>query len=149
MTNKIRKGLIEKAFCGILIDLTEYIQIPILQYSPRNIINQNPFILLKDINSEYKLVKGKAGEINFWEKIKFMFEQEKVEGYKNERVYPINEKQAIVEVDKNHATLYCWGPDITLNDDEKEWLWDNAEEYALYIDRDRTNFYIYVVDINK
>lgn len=149
MKNKILKSLLKKAQFGILINLTEYIQIPVLRYISKNNINDNPFILLKDISSEYELVKGKAGEKDFWEKIKFKFEQGKVEGYKSERVYPINEEQAIVEVDKKQATLYFWGPDITLNDDEEEWLWDNAEEYALYIDGNQTHFNIYVVDIDK
>lgn len=137
------ESLLKKAKYGLLIDIGEYTQIPILQYTPKNIINENPYIRLEDIHREYELVKGRAEEIDFWEKVKFNFEQGKARGYKSEKVYPINEEQAIVEADKSHATLYFWDPDATLDDDEEEWLWDNAEEYNLFIDGNQTHFYIY------
>lgn len=142
-------SLLKKTKCGMLIDLTKYIQIPILQYTPRNIINQNPYIRLEDIRGEYELVKGKAGEEDFWERIKLKFEQGKVSGYEDGKVYSISGKQAIVEADKRRATLHFWDPDITLDDNEKEWLWDNAEEHALYIDSNPTHSYIYIVEIDN
>lgn len=142
-------SLLGKTSYGVLIDLTKYIHIPILQYSPKNIINENPYILLEDIRSEYELVKGRAGEIDFWEKVKIMFAQGKVRGYEDERVYPINEEQAIVETPKNYATLYFWGPDASLEEEEEDWLLENAEDYFLYIEDNPTFFNIYVLDIKR
>jgi len=149
MKTKILDSLFKKAKHGMFVDLTKYIQIPKLEYNPENVFNENLYIKLEDIHNEYKLVKGKAGEIDFWEKVKFMFEQGKVGGYEDEKVYPINEKQAVVETLKDHATLYFWGPDEPLEAKEEEWLWENSEEYGLYIEGSSTYFIIYVLDIRK
>lgn len=140
-------NLLRKTKYGVLIDLTKYIQIPILQYSRGYNINENPYIKLENIHSEYELVKGKTEEIDYWEKVKFMFEQGKVSGYEDKEVYPISKKQAIVEANKNHATFYFWGPDVALDDDEEEWLQENTEEQEVYIDGNPTSFYIYIRDI--
>lgn len=142
-------SLLKKSKYGVLIDLTKYIQIPILQYSHGYNINENPYIRLEDIHSEYELVKGKAEETDYWEKVKFMFEQGKVSGYKDKEVYPINEEQAIIEADKSLATFYFWEPDTKLNDDEEGWLWDNAKKYEIYINGESTSIDIYIVDIDK
>lgn len=142
-------SLLKKSKYGVLIDLTKYIQIPILQYTRGYNINENPYIKREDIQNKYDLVKGKTEEIDFWEKVKFMFEQGKISGYEDKEVYPINKEQAIIEANKNHATFYFWGPDIALDDDEEEWLQENTEEQKVHIDGNPTSFYIYIRDINK
>lgn len=146
---KMLGSLFKKARYGTLVNLKKYIQIPILQNSHVNIINENPYIKLEDIHSEYELVKGKAAEIDFWEKVKFMFEQGKISGYEDKEVYPINKEQAIVDSSKNYATFYFWNPDVELENDEEGWLWDNAEKYELYINGNPTSIEIYISDINK
>jgi len=149
MKIKILDSLFKKIKHGMFVDLTKYIKIPKLDYNPENIFNENPYIKLEDIHNEYKLVKGKTGEIDFWEKVKFMFEQGKVSGYESEIVYPINEEQAIVETSKDHATLYFWGPNTRLEDEEEDWLLENAEDYSIYIEGNPTFFNIFVLDIKK
>jgi hypothetical protein len=141
------EGLRKKAKYGVLINLEDYIQIPLLKNISINTLNENPYIYMGDIHEEYESLKGMAGEKDFWDRVKFTFEQGKVGGYVDEAVYLISETEAIVLVDKKFANLYFWDPDVRLEDDEEEWLWDNAEEHELYLDGNPTTYLIYTVDI--
>jgi len=138
----------KKAKYGKIVNSDELIQVPNLDYSPKKGINENPYIILEDIFEKYHKVKGKAIEEEFWQKVKIEFEEEKVRGYNNDQVYPINEeKDFVVETKKEYATLYFWGPDNVLDEKEKKWLWQNTKERKLYFNGNPTHFFIFTTNI--
>lgn len=125
-------NIVNKGKFGKFIKINEYIQIPHLQYDKSNNLNENSYILLSDIKDKYDLVKGTAGEEDFWNDIKSKFQQEKVNGYQSDSVYETDADISMVEMPKIEATHIFWIPiEEKFSDDELNWIYTNTEEYSL------------------
>lgn len=132
--------IINKGKFGKFIKITEYIQIPNLQYDRYHKSNNNPFILLSDIKDKYDLVKDTASEEDFWKDIINKLKQGKINGYQSDVVYETDTDIAIVEMSKSESTHIFWIPiEEKLTDSELDWLYENTEEHTLCYNGERVS----------